>query len=257
MSVNMRTALLLILAWTGQSLAQNPATPPATHPATQPATHPATQPATLKELVTPCLACHSLEPDGATHVGPSLADIAGRPVASDRNYTYSEAFNHLARDALVWDREALDRFLKDPQGMVPGTAMSYPGVADPAQRTLLVDWLLSNPATSADDLRQANYNRVPAVRKVLAVSADAEYGEYLAGECQTCHQSGDTSGRVPPIHGLTADYFIYALLEYQKGARSNRVMQVMAGPLGTEELAALSAVFAQPNNTTRQQTNEE
>lgn len=198
----------------------------------------------LKELAAPCLACHSLQPDGDTHVGPSLSGVAGRPLAADRTYTYSEAFTQKALQGITWDRDSLDQFLKDPQAWVEGTAMSYPGVADTEQRALLLDWLMSDPSGKVADLADANYNRDPAVSKILETPADIEYGEYLAGECLTCHQAGDNSGRVPPIHKLTPDYFIFALLEYQNGARSNRVMQTVTGSLGVEEIAALSAVFS-------------
>ncbi|MFK7857772.1 MAG: hypothetical protein AB8B64_03055 [Granulosicoccus sp.] len=199
----------------------------------------------LDELAAPCLACHSLDPDTDTHVGPSLAGIAGRALGADCNYTYSEAFTKKASTGLVWDRESLDRFLKHPQSMVEGTAMSYPGVPDSEHRSLLLDWLMSDPSGKAADLVNANFSRDPEVKAVLDIVADTEYGEYLAGECLTCHQADDANGGVPPIHKLTRDYFIYALLEYQNGARSNRVMQTISGALGTEELAALSAVFSQ------------
>lgn len=201
--------------------------------------------ASLQELAAPCLACHSLDPDGDSHVGPSLAGVAGRPLGADRSYTYSEAFTGMASAGLVWDRDSLDQFLEHPQGMVEGTAMSYPGVPDAGQRALLLDWLLSDPSGKVADLVDANYNRDPAVKQILETAADTEYGEYLAGECLTCHQPGDNSGRVPPIHKLTPDYFVYALLEYQNGARPNRVMQTITGALGVEEIAALSAVFSQ------------
>lgn len=200
----------------------------------------------LSDLAAPCLACHSLDPDGATHVGPSLAGVAGRALGADRNYTYSEAFTNKASDGLVWDRDTLDRFLVQPQRLVEGTAMSYPGVPDAEHRAVLLDWLFSDPSGKVADLADANYNRDPAVREILEAAADVEYGEYLAGECLTCHQPTDMNGRVPPIHRLTRDYFIYALLEYQNGARDNRVMQTITGALGKEEIAALSAVFSQP-----------
>lgn len=205
--------------------------------------------ASLSDLAAPCLACHSLDPDGSTHVGPSLSGIAGRPLGADRSYTYSEAFTSMASDGLVWDRDTLDQFLTQPQALIEGTAMSYPGVPDPDHRALLLDWLLSDPSGKVADLVEANYNRDPTVKQILQIAADVEYGEYLAGECLTCHESGDNSGRVPPIHRLTPDYFIYALLEYQNGARSNRVMQTITGALGTEEIAALSAVFSQGSST--------
>lgn len=198
----------------------------------------------LTELAAPCLACHSLDPDGLPHVGPSLAGIAGRALGADRDYTYSEAFTSKASEGLIWDRETLGRFLEQPQVFAEGTAMSYPGVPDPAHRELLLDWLVSDPSGKVADLVDANYNRYPEVQEVLAIEGDAEYGEYLAGECLTCHQLADNSGRVPPIHNLSPDYFVYALLEYQNGARSNRVMQTISGALGPEEMSALSAVFS-------------
>ena len=199
----------------------------------------------LAELAAPCLACHSLATDGPPGVGPSLAGIAGRELGADPTYTYSAAFTRKASDGLVWDRDTLDRFLEQPQAVVEGTAMSYPGLPDPAHRAILVDWLFSDPEGKAAELTDANYSANPEVQQVLSIAGDAEYGEYLAGECLTCHQMSDHSGRVPPIHNLTPDYFINALLEYQSGTRSNSVMQTVSSALGPEEMAALSAVFSQ------------
>ena len=199
----------------------------------------------LSKLVAPCLACHSMDTDGTAYVGPSLAGIAGRELGADRNYTYSEAFASKATEGLVWDRETLDRFLEQPQAVVEGTAMSYPGVSDPAHRALLLDWLFSDPQGKTAELIDANYSANPEVREVMGMAGDAEYGEYLAGECLTCHQMSDNSGRVPPIHNLTPDYFINALIEYKSGARTNSVMQTISSALGPEEIAALSAVFSQ------------
>jgi len=203
----------------------------------------ADQPASLSILAAPCLACHSIEADEATRVGPSLAGIAGRALGADRNYIYSEAFTQKATEGVVWDRDTLDQFLKQPQSLVEGTAMSYRGLENDAHRTLLIDWLFSDSTGNVAELLEANYKRDPFVREIMDIQADQEYGEYLAGECLTCHQLGDSSGRVPTIHNLTTDYFIHALLEYQSGTRANRVMQSISSALGMEEIAALSAVF--------------
>ena len=97
----------------------------------------------------------------------------------------------------------------------------------------------------AVELADSKYSANPEVQQVMDIAGDVEYGEYLAGECLTCHQSSDNSGRVPPIHNLSPDYFINALLEYQSGTRSNSVMQSISSALGAEEIAALSAVFSQ------------
>ena len=78
------------------------------------------------------------------------------------------------------------------------------------------------------------------VAQILAIQADADYGEYLASECLTCHQvSGATAG-VPPIGGLPQAYLVRAMLDYKTGDRTNSIMQMMAGNLGDEELASLT-----------------
>lgn len=74
---------------------------------------------------------------------------------------------------------------------------------------------------------------------------DPAYGEYLAGQCVTCHPaSGHASGGIPPIVGLPTDVFVEALLAYKTGERDNQVMRSVAGALGLEEIAALAAYFA-------------
>jgi cytochrome c len=46
-----------------------------------------------------------------------------------------------ARRDLVWTRPALDTFLEDPQRLVPGTAMSMPGLPEPEDRRDVIDYL--------------------------------------------------------------------------------------------------------------------
>lgn len=82
------------------------------------------------------------------------------------------------------------------------------------------------------------------IDEVLALNADTDYGEYLAGECQTCHTDGGSAEAVPAINGLPAAYIIKALLEYKDGTRDNQVMRLMAANLGDEELASLAAYFS-------------
>ena len=79
----------------------------------------------------------------------------------------------------------------------------------------------------------------------LLVSGDADYGAYLSGECTTCHQaSGDYDG-IPSITHWEEIYFKVAMHEYKLKTRENPVMQMVAGRLGDEEIAALAAYFAQ------------
>lgn len=79
---------------------------------------------------------------------------------------------------------------------------------------------------------------------VLALQGDAEYGEYLSGTCLTCHRADGVSEGIPRITGWNEKKFVRAMHAYQKGARKHDVMQLIAGRLNNEEIAALAAYFA-------------
>lgn len=88
-----------------------------------------------------CFACHALEPGRHTPAGPSLAGIVGRPIAGQRGFDYSPALRRFAQRERVWTPALLDRFLADPEGLVPGTEMGLIGMRDSRQRRTLIDWL--------------------------------------------------------------------------------------------------------------------
>lgn len=79
---------------------------------------------------------------------------------------------------------------------------------------------------------------------ILSMSGDAAYGQYLGGECATCHRSSGAAAGIPPIAGLPRDHFVLALVEYRAGLRDNEVMTTTASRLTDEEIAALAAYFA-------------
>jgi cytochrome c len=85
-----------------------------------------------------CAACHSLEP-GRHMTGPSLAEVFGRKAGSLPDFPrYSRA---LKNSGLVWDDATLDPWIADPQHVVPGTFMVFPGVKDAQARAALIAYL--------------------------------------------------------------------------------------------------------------------
>src|SRR5688572_29283003 len=88
-----------------------------------------------KELYARCEACHALAYD---RVGPRHCGLLGRRAGSIPGFDYSPA---MKRSKLVWNKETLDRFLADPPKAVPGTTMTYAGVADPKERADLIAYL--------------------------------------------------------------------------------------------------------------------
>ena len=66
-----------------------------------------------------CGACHSLDHN---RVGPKHRDVFGRKSASVPDFHYSPALKKLN---VMWNASTLDRWLQNPTGMAPGTAMGF------------------------------------------------------------------------------------------------------------------------------------
>ena len=84
-----------------------------------------------------CMSCHAVEP-GKHGVGPSLAGVYGSKAGSAAGYAYSEANKH---SGLTWDDATLDAYLTNPMKVVPGTKMTYAGMADPAKRKDVIEYM--------------------------------------------------------------------------------------------------------------------
>ena len=87
-----------------------------------------------------CGGCHSLRPDDSGATGPTLYGVFGRPAGSVEGFAYSDAMQDAGRRGLVWDAATLERFLQDPEAVVPGTTMPYQG-GPAGERTAVIDWL--------------------------------------------------------------------------------------------------------------------
>lgn len=79
---------------------------------------------------------------------------------------------------------------------------------------------------------------------ILNLEGDIDFGEYLAGECLTCHLADQSKNSIPVIHGKSAEYLVTAILEYRRKERANETMQSVANNLNKEEIAALVAYFS-------------
>jgi cytochrome c len=84
-----------------------------------------------------CAACHKLEA-GANNVGPSLHGVFTRKAGELADFRYSPA---IKRSGIAWTPETLDKFITDPQTMVPGNRMPYAGMAGASDRADLIAYL--------------------------------------------------------------------------------------------------------------------
>lgn len=90
-----------------------------------------------KKAFAQCASCHSTKP-GENGAGPSLAGVVGRKAGTLAGFSFSDANK---ASGIIWDEKALDTYLTNPAKMVPGTRMSYVGIADPDKRKALIEYL--------------------------------------------------------------------------------------------------------------------
>src|ERR1700722_10064746 len=89
-----------------------------------------------KTVFDKCAACHSLEPN-KNDDAPTLAGIFGRKAAAE-DFRYSNA---MKKSDITWDEHALDAFLADPQGFIPGNRIPFDGLKEKADRDDLLEYL--------------------------------------------------------------------------------------------------------------------
>jgi cytochrome c len=90
-----------------------------------------------------CRTCHTLR-DGDNRLGPNLHRIIGRKAGSLAGYGYSDAMKNAD---LVWDKATLDRFIANPDQVVPGNNMKpYGGHASADERATIIAFLEASGA---------------------------------------------------------------------------------------------------------------
>ncbi|MGZ5925457.1 MAG: c-type cytochrome [Rhizomicrobium sp.] len=97
-------------------------------------------PAHGKAIFNRCMVCHSIDA-GVNHIGPSLHGVVGRKAGSVPNFMYSGANK---KSGIVWTEQKIYDYLKNPQMMVPGTKMTFPGLPKPQDRADVVSYLKTN-----------------------------------------------------------------------------------------------------------------
>jgi len=75
---------------------------------------------------------------GKNLLGPSLAGIMDRKAGTESAYNYSPA---MKQSGLVWDGKTLDAYLADPQKLVPGNKMPFPGLKTDHDRADIIAYL--------------------------------------------------------------------------------------------------------------------
>lgn len=193
-----------------------------------------------------CKACHQVGPGAENRIGPHLNALFGRRAAGLEGFHYSASLERAGVNGLEWHADTLHAYIENPRAFASGTRMAFRGIKDPGERADLLAYLRgfsdapmnipeADPTATATD-----HDLDPAI---LAIVGDPEYGAYLSGECTTCHQADGSVDGIPSITYWPEEDFVVAMHAYKNKQRPHPVMQMIAGRLNDEEIAALAAYF--------------
>lgn len=92
-----------------------------------------------------CAACHRTTPGSPDLGGPNLYGVYGQPMGqTSQRFGYTAALRNAGG---VWDAPTLDRWMVNPQAVVPATAMQFAGVPDALDRADIIAYLRSQSPT--------------------------------------------------------------------------------------------------------------
>jgi cytochrome c len=98
-----------------------------------------------------CVACHSAAP-GEHMTGPSLAHVWNRKAGTSEGFTrYSDAMKSAN---VTWNEGTLDKWLANPDGFLPGTSMTFPGITETNARQDVIAYLKSVAENKAPPAQQ-------------------------------------------------------------------------------------------------------
>lgn len=194
-----------------------------------------------------CKACHQVGKDAKNRAGPTLNGVVGRVAASVKDFNYSKAMKAAGKRGLFWSEEELAGYLAKPRAHLKGTKMSFAGLKSEEEIAATIAYLKRFSESPAGVGNSDALEADPGVAldaSVLDIEGDPEYGEYLSSECTTCHQADGGDDGIPSIVRWGEDRFVTVMHAYKLGVREHPVMNMVAGRLGNEEIAALAAYFA-------------
>lgn len=199
------------------------------------------------EVFQRCSACHRVGAGATNRIGPQLNNLIGRKAGTVKGARYSQAMKKAGDYGLIWSEENVKAFVADPRSFLDGTTMGLNGIENAGDREALVAYLSSFTIGAANIPETPVSPPVPVdaglPADILALNGDPEFGEYLSGECLTCHQSSGANDGIPAIVGWPAEDFVIAMHAYKNKKREHPVMRMIASRLSAEEIAALAAFF--------------
>ncbi len=85
-----------------------------------------------------CKSCHTTARGAGPMTGPNLWGVFGRKAGTSPGFAYSDG---LKASGITWSAETIDNWIANPRAVVPGTKMTFLGLADAKDRVDLVAYL--------------------------------------------------------------------------------------------------------------------
>ena len=90
-----------------------------------------------EKIYVSCSDCHSLDEN---EMGPKHRNVVGRKAGAVPDFGYSDA---LKKSGLTWNEQTLERWLANPQALVPGAKMFF-SLRDAQDRADVIAYLKKN-----------------------------------------------------------------------------------------------------------------